>query len=138
MVARYYILVTRMAHGHIEFDAAKKTIEDFHQCFEFYCQANNIKSEDESQLAHQKAYFITMLGQTTFVKLRDMASLNDISTLTLTQVVEILTGHYRPQTIEIAERYKFFNRTQGDQERTTKFIAALRRLVKTCNFGHPS
>ena len=79
-----------------------------------------------------------MLGQTTFVKLRDMASPNDILTLTLNQVVEILTAHYRPQTIEIAEHYKFFNRTQGDQERTTKSIAALRRLAKTCNFGHPS
>ena len=39
-----------MAHGHIwEFDAAKETIEDFHQRFEFYCQANNIKAEDEAQ-----------------------------------------------------------------------------------------
>ena len=55
--------------------------------------------------------------------------------LSLDQVVELLTAHYRPQTIEIAERYKFFKRIQEDQERTTDFIAALRRLAKTCNFG---
>ena len=128
-----------MAHGHIrEIDAAKETFQDFHQRFEFYYQANNMKSEDEAQLARKKTLFITMLGQTAFVKLRDLASPSNISTLTLNQVVEILTAHYRPQTIEIAERYKFFKRTQGDQERTTKFIAALRRLAKTCNFGHPS
>ena len=135
MVARYNILATRIAQGHIrEFDSAKETIEDFHQRFEFYCQANNIKSEDEAQLAHKKALFITMLGQTAFVKLHDLASPNDISTLTLNQVVEILTAQYRPQTIEIAERYKFFKCTQWDQEHTTEFIAALRWQAKTCNF----
>ena len=69
------------------------------------------------------------------MKLRDLASPNDISTLILNQVVKILTAHYRPQTIEITERYKFFKHTQEDQERTTEFIAALRRLTKTCNFG---
>ena len=125
-----------MAHGQIkEFDSAKETIEDFRQRFEFYCTANNIKSGDEAQQDRKKALFITMLGQTAFVKLRDLASPNDIATLTLDQVVALLTAHYRPQTIEIAERYKFFKRTQEDQERTTDFIAALRRLAKTCNFG---
>ena len=46
----------------------------------------------------------------------------------------MLTAHYRPQTIEIAERYKFFKRMQEDREQTTDFITALRRLAKTCNF----
>ena len=121
-----------MAHGHIkEFDSTKETVDDFRQHFEFYCAANNIKSDDEAQQARKKALFITMLGQTTFVKLRDLASPTDITTLSLDQ---LLTAHYRPQTIKIAERYKFFKRIQEDQERTTDFIAALRRLAKTCNF----
>ena len=55
--------------------------------------------------------------------------------LSLDQVIKLLTAHYRPQTIEIAECYKFFKRTQEDQERTTDFIAALRRLAMTCKFG---
>ena len=73
-----------MAHGHIkEFDSAKETIEDFRQRFEFYCTANNIKAEDEAQQARKKALFVTMLGQTTFVKLWDLASPSDVTTLTL-------------------------------------------------------
>ena len=60
-----------MAHGHIkEFDPTKEIIDDFRQRFEFYCTVNNIKSDDEAQQACKKALFITMLGQTTFVKLR--------------------------------------------------------------------
>ena len=111
-----YILATKMAHGHIkEFDSTKETIDDFRQRFEFYCTANNIKSDDEAQQTRKKALFITMLGQlqTTFVKLHDLASPDDITT---DQVVELLTAHYCPQTIEIAECYKFFKRMQEDQE----------------------
>ena len=39
-----------------------------------------------------------MLGQITFVKLRDLASPADIATLSLDQVVELLTAYYRPKT----------------------------------------
>ena len=92
-----------MAHGQIkEFDATKETIDDFRQHFEFYCAANNIKSDDEAQQVPKKALFITMLGQTTFAKLCDLASPTDITMLSLDRVVEMLTAHYRPQTIEIA------------------------------------
>ena len=124
-----------MAHKHIkEFNSTKETIDDFHQRFEFYCAANNIQSENEAQQARKKALFITMLEQITFIKLRDLANPTDITTLSLDQVVELLTAHYWLQTIEIAKHYKFFKRTQEDQERTIDFIVALRWLAKTCNF----
>ena len=49
--------------------------------------------------------------------------------------MEHLLGHYWPQTIEIAERFKFFKRVQLKDESIAKFMAELRRLAKTCNFG---
>ena len=45
-----------------------------------------------------------------------------------------LEGHYRPQTIEIAKRFKFFKKSQVKSESATEFMAASRRLAKTCNF----
>ena len=125
-----------MAHGTLrEFDASKESIEDFHQRFEFYCLANSIKDGDEAQRNRKKALFITLVGQATFAKLRDLASPRDIVDLSLGDIMELLKTHYRPQTVEIAERYKFFKRTQGVSERTADFMAKLRRLAKTCNFG---
>ena len=50
--------------------------------------------------------------------------------------MDLLIGHYRPKTIEIAERFKFFKRTQGDNECIADFIVELKRLAKTCNFGN--
>ena len=90
-----------------EFDLAKESVEDFKQLFEFYCLANNIKAEDDAQIARKKAVFVTMLGQATFAKLRDSANPREITDLTLTDIVGVLTAHYRPHTIEIAERYNF-------------------------------
>ena len=126
----------RMAHGTLrEFDASKESIKDFHQRFEFYCLANNIKDGDEAQRSRKKALFITLVGQATFAKLRDLASPRDIVDLSLGDIMELLKTHYRPQTVEIAECYKFFKHTQGVSERTADFMAKLRQLAKTCNFG---
>ena len=55
--------------------------------------------------------------------------------LLLEGILERLTGHFRPKMIEIAERFKFFKQNQRECESATDFIAELRALAKTCNFG---
>ena len=80
--------------------------------------------------------FITLLGQETFAKLKILASPTAISELSLDAIVQFLTQHYRPTTIEIAERFKFFKRQQNEQESATEYMSELRRLAKTCNFGN--
>ena len=112
-------------------------IEDFQQCFEFYCVANNIKTEDEAQIARKKALFATMLGQTTsaklrhFAKLRDLANPRLITDLLHDAIVKVLMTQYQPHTIEIAYSYKFFK----CGKRVAEFVVNLRRLAKMCNFG---
>ena len=59
-----------MAHGSIqESDPAKELVKDFQQRFEFYCLENNIKANDEAQIARKKALFVTILEHATFAKL---------------------------------------------------------------------
>ena len=125
-----------MAHGSLrEFDLTKESIEDFKERFEFYCLANNIKGEGE-HARRKKALFITLLGQETFAKLKNLTSPTPVADLTLEAIMEHLIGHYKRQTIEIAERFKFFKRSQMKGEGTTEFMAGLRRLAKMCNFGN--
>ena len=81
-----------------------------------YHLANNIKVEDEAQIATKKAFFVTMLGQATFAKLRDLANSRAVTDLSLNDIVEVLTAHYHPHTIEIAERFRFFKRIQEENE----------------------
>ena len=129
-------LATRMAHGMLrEFDPSKESIEDFRERYDFYCLANNIRGEGEAAVSRKKALFLTLVGQAAFAKLKTLASPRPISELTLDEIMEHLVGHYRLQTIEIAERFKFFKRHQLGGESTVEFMSELRRLAKTCNFG---
>jgi len=43
--------------------------------------------------------------------------------------------HYKKNTVEIAERFKFFKRVQCDNEEAAEYVAELWKLGKTCNFG---
>ena len=77
-----------------------------------------------------------MLGQTTFAKLRELANPQPVTDLSLDVIVEVLTTHYPPHTIEIApEHYKFFKCVQEDGKWVAEFVANLRHLAKMCNFG---
>ena len=58
--------------------------------------ANNIKDGDEAQRNQKKALFITLVGQATFAKLKDLASPHDIVDLSLGDIMEFLKTHYRP------------------------------------------
>ena len=55
------------------------------------------------------------------------ASLNDIR--------EKLTKHFKPENVEIAERFKFFKRVQQANESVAEYIATLRKMAKDCNLG---
>ena len=102
-----------MAHGVLrEFNSVKESIEDFHEHFDFYCLANNIQSDGETGTQQKQAVFLTLLGQGTFAKLKTLASPTPVNELSLDQIMEHLISHYKPQTIEIAERFKFFKQYQ--------------------------
>ena len=85
--------------------------------------------------AKQKALFLTRIGQTAYSKLKTLVGPTPLAELDLNTIVEKLAEHYRPDTVEIAERLKFFKRQQNDEEGVTEYMAELRKLAKTCNFG---
>ena len=84
------------AHGMLrDFDSTKESVEDFHERFEFYCLANNIKEEGDGQ-RRKKALFVMFLGQATFAKLKDLANPREIKDIPLNEIVDLFIGHYRP------------------------------------------
>ena len=94
-----------MAHGSLcEFNLK---IKDFHEHFEFYCVANGIQDDNA---AKKKAMFIMLLGQETFAKLKVLASPTTMNHLTLVIIVQLLTQHFHPATIETSKQFKFLSR----------------------------
>ena len=106
------------------FDPKTERIEDYKERFDFYCVAHGVEE------AKQKALFLTRIGQTAYSKLKTLVSPTLLVELDLNTIVEKLAEHYRPDTVEIAERFKFFKRQQNDEEGVTEYMAELRKLAK--------
>ena len=47
----------------------------------------------------------------------------------------MLTNHYQPAPIVIAERHKFWTASQGETEKVNDFVVRLKKLASTCRFG---
>ena len=90
-------MATRMAHRSLgEFDATKVSIEDFKECFKFYCTANNSIRGEGDHAQRKKALFVTLLGQEMFakLKLKVLTSPTPVADFALDTIMEKLLGHY--------------------------------------------
>jgi len=54
---------------------------------------------------------------------------------TLAELNQLMQTHLSPKPLEIAERFRFHKRDQHDNESVAEYVAELRRLADTCNFG---
>ena len=111
-----------MAHGKLTgFEPAEESFENYLQRFKFYCSANDVRSETK-----QKALFLTAVGQAAFGKIKDLISPTTLEEASFDVIKEKLQEHYQPQLVEIAERYKFFQRHQRERETIAKYLADLK------------
>ena len=121
-----------MAHGKLTvFDPVEETFENYLQRFQFYCSANDIRSDIK-----KKALFLTAVGQAAFGKIKDLISPVTLEEATFDVIKEKLREHYQPQLVEIAERYKFFQRTQREGETIAEYLADLKKIARNAKFGN--
>ena len=73
-------------------------------------------------------FFIALLGQETFTKLKVLASPTTVNDLTLNAIVQFLTQNFHLATI-------VFKQNQKEGESATKYMWQLHRLGRTDNFG---
>lgn len=54
---------------------------------------------------------------------------------TYEDIVKVLSQHYSPKQLLIAERLRSHKRDQEEGESVTMFVAELRKLAEYCEFG---
>ena len=94
-----------------------------------YFEANDIG--DDKKVAS----FLSIIGPKLYGLARDLVSPKAPRDCTFQELVTALTNHYKPQVIVIYERFRFYKRTQEPHETVSTFIAALKSLAATCDFG---
>ena len=120
---------TTMSRGLEQFDPTVERIDDYKERFDYYCVANGVGND------RKKALFLTKIGQKMFSNLKVWVSPTALSDLSLDDIVTRLRARTVPETVEIAERYRFFKRVQKSEENVIEYMSNLRALAKTCNFG---
>ncbi|XP_057369629.1 uncharacterized protein K02A2.6-like [Daphnia carinata] len=113
-----------------EFDSSKVSWSVYEERMDQYFSANKITEEED-----KKAVFITVIGDDTYTLLRDLLSPDLPSTKTFDELRTKLREHLSPKPLVIAERFRFNNRVQKSDESASQFLAALRHLSRTCEFG---
>ena len=71
-----------------------------------------------------------------YAKLKTWISPTSFSDLSLDEIVGKLKDHTSGETVEIAERYRFFKRQQKSEEAVIDYMSELRKLAKSCNFNN--
>ena len=112
-------------------------IEEFHTIagnIEQYFEANGVAVDDDTS-HKRRAILISVIGAKAYDVLSDLCSPASPSAKTYTELSTILKSHFAPKRLVIAERYRFHSCNQAPGETVSTFVANLKRLAATCNFG---
>eukprot|EP00731_Ephydatia_muelleri_P009634 Em0005g220a len=112
------------------FDPQTEDFEAYAERLEQYLLVNDVSDKKK-----QVAFFLTVVGSSTYQVLRDLLAPDTPASRTLEELLEVLKGHYKPARLVIAERFNFHRRHQQPGESAAKYMVELRRLAKTCHFG---
>lgn len=81
------------------------------------------------------AILITAVGDETFELMVDLCSPKKPEDYKYDNLVQVVKDHLQPTPSEIAERYIFRQRKQNEGESFSTYVAALKKLAKSCNYG---
>lgn len=77
---------------------------------------------------------IAVMGDEPYELLVNLASPSKPSTLSYEHAVNLLRQHLQPEPSSLAERYRFRQRRQGQEENIATYIAELKKLSRFCKF----
>ncbi|MEE4247260.1 MAG: RNase H-like domain-containing protein, partial [Kangiellaceae bacterium] len=92
--------------------------------------ANNIEGADR-----RRAVFLSVCGRKTFQLVASLLAPAKPGDTDFEEICEKLQVHLSPTPPEILQRFHFYRRSRQQSESVAEFLADLRRLAATCNFG---
>ena len=129
---RFNIMATRMGYvGTPEaFTPGSEDWSLYAQRFHHFLLANGIT--EESQKLH---LLLALVGNSTFRLLTNLVAPRQPGELPFKEALTELESHFKPKPVKIAERFRFYKRNQQPGETVSEYVAELRRLATTCEFG---
>ena len=111
------------------FDRNVETFENYVSRYKLYETLANIPTEK------RVAMFITIAGPSIFALASSLLAPTDVASADYDTMIGLLKEHFKPKTIVIFERFKFYQCNQEQGETIADFVARLRKLARSCDFG---
>ena len=112
-----------------EFQPGAETITTYLERLQAYLDANAIGKEKRASV------LVSTIEHKTYAVLRSLMAPETPQKIEYKVLIRALKKHYEPKPLIIAERYIFHQRGQHPGESIAEYVAELRRLASTCNFG---
>ena len=126
-------MATRMGYlGNVGAFDPDQTIEDwptYCERFHVFCAANEINEEKKVSV------FLSTVGAKTYNLIRTLCSPDKPSEKSLEDLCKIVKTQLSPKPLVIAERYRFYKRSQEATESIADYVAVLKKLSEHCEFG---
>ena len=90
----------------------------------FVSQYNNVPESS------QKALFITLSGPAVFEELKLLYPARDLSTLQYAEIIKKLKERFDKKESDLIQRFKFYNRVQGEDESVENFVLASSGILR--------
>ena len=90
---------------------------------------------ESSKTPKRREILISVIGAKAYDVLADLCSPVSPATKTYEELAAVLKEHFAPKKLVIAERYRLYSCSQAANESVSSFVANLKRLATTCNFG---
>nr|XP_053608362.1 uncharacterized protein LOC128674077 [Plodia interpunctella] len=122
-----------MAIGKIgPFDVTKDLWDSYVERLEQYFIANEVK------VAMKVATLITVMGSDAYELMVNLCTPDKPSTKSFEDLVKVMKAHLQPKPSLLAERFKFRQRVQKENEIVIDYLTELKRLSKDCKFESAS
>ncbi|XP_058448857.1 uncharacterized protein LOC131428830 [Malaya genurostris] len=83
----------------------------------------------------QKVSFLATCSREVYSELKLLFPGKDLKTVSFKEITDALKKRYDKTESELVQRYKFYQRAQGPNERAEDFILAVKLQAEMCDFG---
>ncbi len=112
-----------------EFDPEVDNICTYLERMELYFDVNAVETR------RQVPVLLTVIGAKAYETLRSLFAPTLPREKTFDELIQALKQHFNPKPLVIGERFRFYRRSQLENETVVKFLTDLRRLSIRCEFG---
>ena len=112
------------------YNEVEEEFESYTARLESFFIANDITEENKK--LHS---FLAMIGFKLYNLVETLMDPIKPSACTYDDIIKAIKAHYSPKVLVIFERFKFYKRNQEIGENVSQYVAGLKALARTCEFG---